>query len=166
MEISPSFGMYLFFRLHYDVIVRLCKIFSFVSLALHRATFLTSSNNIICSMTNNADMRKVRICPQTRFCGFDMCTLFAVYNIQFTRMSVMKRPKSIQKSRIRFACHFPVTFYWSFNFCEPICDLLLLCPHFFLKYVRKLGLQVWAFSHVWEPVAPNSLINGATSGSR
>ena len=70
-----------------------------------------------------------------------MSTLFVGYNVQFTRIGSWKRPKS------RFACHFPVPFY----FCEQIGCFLLLwnkCPHFFLKYVRKLGLQVCAFSHV------------------
>ena len=72
------------------------------------------------------------------------------YNLPFT-IWVLKKPNSRQKFRIRKVCHFPITFYWSCNFCKPICVFLLLwnkSPHFFLKYVHKLGLQVCAFSHV------------------
>ena len=32
------------------------------------------------------DMRKVQFCPQTRFCGLEMSTIFAMYNRQFNRI--------------------------------------------------------------------------------
>ena len=42
------------------------------------------------------DMRKVQICPQTRFCGFEMATLFAVNDRQITGIWVRKKVKSIK----------------------------------------------------------------------
>ena len=81
-------------------------------------------------------MRKVRICPQTRFCGLEMSTLCAVYN-KVGREKDQKVNKSSELDLLAFS--------------QPICGFLLLqnkSPHFLIKYVRKLGLQICAFSHV------------------
>ena len=37
------------------------------------------------------DMRKVIICPQTRFCGFEMSTLFAMNDGQFKNVDHKKK---------------------------------------------------------------------------
>ena len=50
-------------------------------------------------------------CPHLSLC--------MIYDLQ--ECGSCKRPKNIQKFRIRFSCHFPVTFYLSFNFCLKIC---------------------------------------------
>ena len=59
------------------------------------------------------DMRKVQICPQTRFCGFEMSTLLDV-NLQ--ESVSRKRSKSIKWFKTSLFLSFPKHFWLSFDF--------------------------------------------------
>ena len=99
-------------------------------------------------------MRKDQICPQTRFCGFEMSTLFAVNDRPCKRMLVgkkIKKEKIIQNKYNFVISQSPLTVLLIFV-CKIVLFILIRnkSPRLLITNVCKLGLQApFLMSDLW-----------------